>query len=130
MGYLANSCGVTLLTFSSVVCADRIVAASNWNAFSCTSAHSASGYSCASRSMTMAARALAPRGRAMAVTLGERYPRSLPVTGWIAMTLNTAPVGSATTAKRPGSMSIGGLITAPPSSVMRATASSVSTTLK
>ena len=49
VGYLANSAGVTLLTFSSVVCADRIVATSSWNALSCTSAHSASGYSSASR---------------------------------------------------------------------------------
>ena len=32
-GTAANSAGVTLLTFSSVVCAERIVAARSWNAF-------------------------------------------------------------------------------------------------
>ena len=42
------------------------------------------------------------------------------------MTLNTAPVGSASTAKRPGSISIGGITTEPPSSTARATVSSVS----
>ena len=38
-GTRANSAGVTLLTFSSVVCAERIVAVSSWNASSWTSAH-------------------------------------------------------------------------------------------
>ncbi len=71
VGYFANSSGVTLLTFSSVVWAERIVAASNWNALSCTSAHSASGYSCARRSITIAARAFAPLGRATNATLGR-----------------------------------------------------------
>ena len=44
--------------------------------------------------------------------------------------MKTAPVGSVTAAKRPGSMSIGGIITDPPSSATRAAAASVSATAK
>ena len=44
-GSAANSAGVTLLTFSSVVCAERIVAASSWNAFVVDERALASGYS-------------------------------------------------------------------------------------
>src|SRR5689334_6013184 len=74
VGYFANSVGVTMLTRSSVHCADRIVAQSNSNALVWLSAQCASGYSSASPSTTTPARARAPRGRAT----GEGYPR--PVT--------------------------------------------------
>src|SRR3954469_22853409 len=47
-----------------------------------------------------------------------------------AMTLKTAPKGSVTVEKRPGSMSIGGMSTVPPRSAIRATAASVSSTAK
>ena len=56
VGYFANNAGVTMLTRSSVVCADRIVATRSWNAFSCASAQRASGYSSRSRRTTSPAR--------------------------------------------------------------------------
>ena len=65
VGYRANSAGVTLFTISSVHWADRIVATSSWNGIRATSAHSASGYVAARRSITIGARCFAPLGRAM-----------------------------------------------------------------
>jgi len=65
VGYRANTAGTTLLTISSVHCAERIVAISSSNGVSCTSSHSSGalpGYSSARRSRTTSARALAPRG--------------------------------------------------------------------
>ncbi len=50
--------------------------------------------------------------------------------GAIAMTANAAPCGSASTAKRPTGMSVGSIITLPPSSRAFATAASVSRTPK
>ena len=43
VGYFRNSSGVTLFTLSSVHWAERIVATSNWKAFSCRRAHCAWG---------------------------------------------------------------------------------------
>ena len=45
VGYRRNSSGVTMLTRSSVHCADRIVAHTSWNGVSRSSSQSTSGYS-------------------------------------------------------------------------------------
>ena len=61
----------------------------------------------------------------------EPRPRTQPcASADRAMTLNTAPTGSVSTAKRPGSMSVGGISTVAPRSVARATAASASVTAK
>src|SRR5947207_9653048 len=75
VGYFANRAGVTMLTRSSVVCADRIVATSSSYAFECSSAQRASGYASRKRRTTSVARARAPRGRAM----HRGYPRPVAV---------------------------------------------------
>src|SRR5713101_3783275 len=62
VGYRAKSFGVTRFTILSVVCADRIVAVSSWNGFSCASSVTA-GYSSRRRSTVNTARVRAPRGR-------------------------------------------------------------------
>jgi len=65
--------------------------------------------------------------------LGVPVPsRAQPDTtsGCKAMMLNIAPVGSVTTAKRPGSMSIGGITIWPPSRTTSSTALSASSTAK
>ena len=67
VGYRAKSAGVTWLTISSVVCAERIVATSSWNGESCSSAQSdlaSPGYSPANRSRTISARCFEPLGLA------------------------------------------------------------------
>src|SRR5260370_27092857 len=61
VGYRAKSFGVTRLTILSVVCADRIVAVSSWNGFSCASSVT-TGYSSRRRSTVKSAPVRAPRG--------------------------------------------------------------------
>ena len=71
----ANTAGVTLLTISSVLCADRIVATSSWYGLSWWSAHSSAalpGYSSARRSTTVAARACRTPGSCLRGSLTRR----------------------------------------------------------
>src|SRR5918996_143018 len=76
-GYLPNTDGVTMLTRSSVVCADRIVATSSSYGLECSSAHrslAVPGYSSARRSATTRARPLGLRGLPVAITAGHYRP--------------------------------------------------------
>src|SRR3954469_10716335 len=66
VGYRANRPGGTRFTRTSVVCAERIVAVSNWNALSWSSSQRASGYSSVRRRLTSRARPFGDRGRAIA----------------------------------------------------------------
>ena len=61
---------------------------------------------------------------------GDREAHPPPRSAFRAMTLNAAPVGSVTTANRPGSMSIGPMRTEPSSSLTLAMHASVSPTAK
>ena len=70
VGYSANSAGVTLLTFSSVVCAERIVADEQLERVRRAPARTRPpGTPAVRRARTSSARALAPRGRAMSPNL-------------------------------------------------------------